>query len=98
MAKKRKDAEPPLLKGWSAIASFLAIPVTTAHRWAKGGMPVKREGRFTVADRMELQSWLGRESHMPSPAHVATDTAVLASALKESISAAKRGRKKDQRK
>src|SRR6185312_15326545 len=98
MATKPKRAESALLKGWSAIASFLAIPVTTAHCWAKGGMPVRREGRFTVADPTELQFWLGRESHMPGPAQVATDTADLASALKESISAAKRGRKKGQEK
>ncbi len=82
------------LKGWTAIARYLAIPVTTAHRWAKDGMPVKREGRSTVADQTELNAWLGRESHMPAAAHVVTGDADLASALKQSISAAQGGKRK----
>ena len=95
MPKKHKAEKATALKGWTAIASFLAIPVATAHRWAKDGMPVSREGRFTIADPEEVQAWLGRESHMPGPAHVATDSADIASALKESITAAKKkGRKK----
>jgi hypothetical protein len=91
-----KKAEPPAgkLTGWNAIAAYLAIPVTTAHRWAKDGMPVHRESRFTVADAQELSAWLGRESHMSAPAHVATSGTDIASALKESIAAAKRERKK----
>src|SRR6185312_5329131 len=75
------------LKGWKAIAEFLAIPSATAQRWARGGMPVSREGRFTVADPEELRSWLGRESEMPAPAHIATNNADLAAGLQESISA-----------
>jgi hypothetical protein len=95
MPKKAKAGEKtPPLKGWAAIASFLAIPVTTAHRWAKDGLPVRREGRFTVADPEEVQAWLGRESHMPAPAHVATDSTDITSALKQSISAAKKDRNK----
>ncbi len=75
------------LRGWKAIADFLALPVTTAQRWGKGGMPVHREGRFTVADADELRSWLGKESEMPAPAHIATNSADLAAGLRESISA-----------
>ena len=78
------------LKGWTAIASFLGIPVATAHRWASEGMPVHREGRFTVADRDAVSAWLGRESHMPKPAHVMTEDADMAAALKESIAAARK--------
>ncbi|MBZ5492045.1 MAG: hypothetical protein LAO76_14025 [Acidobacteriia bacterium] len=78
------------LKGWTAIASFLGIPVATAHRWASEGMPVRREGRFTVADRDAVRAWLGRESHMPKPAHVMTEDADMAAALKESIAAARK--------
>ena len=78
------------LKGWTAIASFLGIPVATAHRWAGEGMPVRREGRFTVADRDAVSAWLGRESHMPKPAHVMTKDADMATALKESIEAARK--------
>ena len=82
-------AEGPL-KGWTAIARYLGIPLATAHRWASEGMPVRREGRFTVADREAVSAWLGRESHMPKPAHVMTEDADMAAALKESIAAARK--------
>ena len=82
------------LKGWTAIAGFLGIPVATAHRWASEGMPVHREGRFTVAEREAVSAWLGRESHMPKPAHVMTADADMAAALKESIEAARKQKKR----
>ena len=92
--KPPKKKSPPIaestLKGWTAIARYLGIPVATAHRWASEGMPVRREGRFTVADREEVTAWLGRESHMPKPAHVMTEDADMATALKESIAAARK--------
>ena len=53
-------------------------------------MPVWREGRFTVADPEAISAWLGRESHMPKPAHVMTGKADMAAALKESIAAARK--------
>jgi hypothetical protein len=53
-------------------------------------MPVRREGRFTVADRDAVSAWLGRESHMSKPAHVMTADADMAAALKESIAAARK--------
>jgi len=81
--------EPELLKGWTAIGAFLGLAPATAQRWSKDGMPVRREGRFTTANRAELQEWLGRESHMPAPAQVVTSTSDLAAALKQSIKAAK---------
>lgn len=56
-------------------------------------MPVRREGRFTVAYPAEVQDWLGQQSHMPGPAHILTGDADIAGALKESI-AAVRGTKK----
>jgi len=92
-SSKRKEsagATEGSLKGWAAIARYLGIPVATAHRWASEGMPVRREGRFTVADRDEVSAWLGRESHMPKPAHVMTEDADMAAALKESIAAARK--------
>lgn len=49
---------------------------------------MRREGRFTAADREAVSAWLGRESHMPKPAHVMTEYADMAAALKESIAAA----------
>jgi hypothetical protein len=89
--KKKSAPEPSgLLKGWTAIARYLGIPVATAHRWASEGMPIRREGRFTVADRDEVSAWLGRESHMPKPAHLMTADADMAAALKESIAAARK--------
>jgi hypothetical protein len=88
--KKSQPAASAALKGWTAIARYLGIPVATAHRWASEGMPVHREGRFTVADRDAVSAWLGRESHMPKPAHVMTADADVAAALKESIAAARK--------
>jgi len=88
--KKSQPATQSSLKGWTAIARYLGIPPATAHRWASEGMPVGREGRFTVADREAVGAWLGRESHMPKPAHVMTKDADMAAALKESIAAARK--------
>jgi hypothetical protein len=88
--KKSPPAADCALKGWTAIARYLGIPVATAHRWASEGMPVRREGRFTVADREAVSAWLGRESHMPKPAHVMTEDSDMAAALKESIAAARK--------
>jgi len=88
--KKPLPTTEGTLKGWTAIARFLGIPVATAHRWASEGMPVRREGRFTVADRESVSAWLGRESHMPKPAHVMTEDADMAAALQESIALARK--------
>lgn len=87
--KKAAPADGPL-KGWTAIARYLGIPVATAHRWAGEGMPVRREGRFSLADREAVNAWMGRESHMPKPAYVMTEDADMAAALKESIEAARK--------
>jgi phage terminase Nu1 subunit (DNA packaging protein) len=86
---KTKEKAAGTLKGWAEIARFLGLTPASAQRWAKEGMPVKKVGRFTVADPAELQAWLGRESHMKAPAHVMTEDADIAAALKESISVAK---------
>jgi hypothetical protein len=87
--KHSKDAPQPL-KGWSAIGSYLGVGAAVAQRWAKGGMPVHKEGRFVVADAEEIRRWLGHEAHMPAPAQIMTAGADLSSALKESISAMRR--------
>ena len=87
---KKKTAPATTLKGWKAIAKFLGTSPASAQTWAKQGMPVKREGRFTVADPMEVQAWLGQQSHMPKPAHILTNDIDIAAALKDSISAVKR--------
>jgi len=86
--KLAKHTEPPrTLKGWKAIGVYLGIGAPAAQRWAKGGMPVRREGRFTVADVEQIRQWLGRESHMPAKAHIAAPGEDMAAALKESIAA-----------
>jgi fermentation-respiration switch protein FrsA (DUF1100 family) len=89
-SNKKLPATEGSLKGLTAIARYLGIPVATAHRWASEGMPVRRESRFTVADRDAVSAWLGREAHMPKPAHVMTEDADMAAALKESIEAARK--------
>ncbi len=71
------------LKGWTAIAKFMGTTPASAQTWAKQGMPVKREGRFAVADPTEVQAWLGQQSHMPKPAHILTNESDIATALKE---------------
>jgi hypothetical protein len=82
MAKISSD----LLEDWAAIAKFLGLSSATAHRWARAGMPIRREGRFTVADRAELEQWIGHESDMPKAAHLLTKLAkVDESAAKQSI-------------
>jgi hypothetical protein len=89
--KKRGRAEPPkTLKGWQAIGAYLGIGAASAQRWAKSGMPVRREGRFNVANAEEFRTWLGREAHMPAPAHVLTTGTDISAALKASISAVRR--------
>jgi hypothetical protein len=89
-SKKQSAAGEGELKGWKAIAAYLGIPPATAQRWAGQGMPVRHEGRFTVADRDAISAWLGRESHMAKPAHVMTGEADIAAALKDSIAAARK--------
>ncbi|MCI0351835.1 MAG: hypothetical protein L0Z53_20640 [Acidobacteriales bacterium] len=97
--KNAKNAKPKnakggdKLKGWKGIAGYLGISESAAHRWASNGMPVKREGRFTVAEPEELRRWLGRESHMPEAAHIMTTDTDVSAALKASISATRRSRK-----
>ena len=87
---RKRDEAPQKLKGWKAVGEYLGIGAAVAQRWAKSGMPVRREGRFTVADANEIREWLGKEAHMPAPAHVLTNGADITAALKDSISAARR--------
>lgn len=88
------ESQSGVLKGWKDIARYLGIPVTTAQRWAKTGMPTDRQGRFTVANVEDLSKWLGRESHMRAPAQIVTPGADLAVALKKSIVSARHLKKR----
>jgi hypothetical protein len=80
MAKQKEKPTPDdLLKGWTEIAKFLELPVSTAHRFAKEGMPVSRQGRNVVASREELMQWVGSNRAIVNNA---TD---LAAELKRSL-------------
>jgi hypothetical protein len=74
------------LKSWKEIATFLGQPVAIAQRWARSGMPITREGRYTVAVPDELNAWLTRESGSNQPVHIATDNADLSADLKHALS------------
>ena len=76
--KAKKESEP--LVGWQQIATFLGVPMSTAHRWAKSGMPTHREGRNVVASVEELNGWLGRE--VAEPVNIATAETDLGAELK----------------
>jgi hypothetical protein len=86
----KKKTAPTTLKGWTAIAKFMGTTPAYAQTWAKQGMPVKRDGRFTVADPTEVQAWLGQQSHMPKSGYILTNDTDIAAALKDSISIMKR--------
>ncbi len=94
MAPRKAPKTDQTLKGWKAIGEYLGVGAASAQNWAKSGMPVRREGRFVVADTVALREWLGRESHMPGPAHVLTDDADVTAALKDSISAVRRTKRR----
>jgi hypothetical protein len=84
------------LRGWPAIAQFLGMPNSTVHRWAKEGMPVRREGRNVVASPEELNRWLQRTSGEAVGVHVATPGSDLLKDLWASV-AAQRGLKNSPR-
>lgn len=77
------------LRGWAAIAQFLGMPHSTVHRWAKEGMPVRREGRKAVASREKLNQWLQRTSGEAAGVHVVTPGSDLLKDLRASIAARK---------
>lgn len=90
-AKPKAQADP--LKGWTRIAQFLGQPIAVAQRWARSGMPVKREGRFMTASPEELSRYLGREAGLDVPVHIATESMDLSADLKRALSYARAGRK-----
>jgi hypothetical protein len=82
------------LKGWAQIAQFLGQPIAVAQRWARSGMPVKREGRFMTASPEELSRYLGREAGLDVPVHIASEEMDLSADLKRALSYARAGAKK----
>jgi len=93
MAKREKQPAP--LKGWKQIAGFLGQPVATAQRWAKTGMPVRREGRYMVASPDELSRWLGREAGVGQAVRIATDNADLSTDLRRALADARYHRRRN---
>ena len=75
-----------------AIAQFLGMPQSTAHRWAKEAMPVRRLGRNVVANPEELNRWLQRSSGEPVGSHVVTPDTDLMKDLRASLEAKKQRR------
>jgi hypothetical protein len=104
-SKKTRPAAKPvaqtdLLKGWRQIAQFLGQPIAVAQRWARSGMPVKREGGFMTASPEQLSRYLGREVGLDVPVHIATENTDLSADLKRALSFArsKKGTKQPARK
>jgi hypothetical protein len=85
---RKKDAESPVgdeLRGWVQIAAFLGQPSAVAQRWSRSGMPVSRKGRYVTASKAELSRWLGRESGIDAPVHIASDPGDLTRDLKRGL-------------
>src|SRR5207245_9262204 len=93
LVTKRK-AETTRLRSWKEIAKFLGQTVATAERWAHSGMPVTREGRYTVAVPEELNAWLAGESGN-KPVHIATNNADFSADLKQALRDVKQRHKSD---
>jgi len=84
MTKKLPSNAPGnVLKGWKEIAAFLGEPASVVQRWARQGMPVRREGRFVTTTPEELNAWLGKQSG--KPVHVATESGDLTAELKRGL-------------
>ena len=83
-SKSPKASIPTTLKGWQQISAFLSQPVSVAQRWAKDGMPLKRQGRFVTATPADLNKWLGREVG-GEPVQVATADLDLSKELKRGL-------------
>lgn len=83
---------PEVLQGWKAIADFMGQPVTVVERWAKEGMPVRREGRYTTARREELSAWVVRDIGARAPVHIGDDSD-FRDELRASVTEARRRRR-----
>src|SRR5580658_4085975 len=80
------------LRGWPAIAQFLSMPYSTAHRWAKEGMPVRRQGRNVVASPEDLNQWLRQTSGDAAGVYGVTPGSDLLKGLRASVAAQKSDR------
>jgi hypothetical protein len=57
-------------------------------------MPVVRKGRYVTASKQELSRWLGRESGLQAPVHIAADSADLTADLKKGLTYLRSDQKK----
>jgi hypothetical protein len=80
------------LRGWPAIAQFLGMPNSTVHRWAKEGMPVRRESRNVIASPEELNRWLQRTSGEAAGVHLVTPGSDLLKDLRASVAVQRNSR------
>ncbi len=96
-AKTQRQPRPAppttALKGWQQISGFLSQPVSVAQRWAKDGMPLKRQGRHVTAIPKELNKWLGREVG-GEPVQVATADLDLSKELKRGLAFVRQQKKR----
>src|SRR6266436_3015873 len=83
-SEKTNQSRTVCSKGWAEIAAFLELPVSTAHRFAKEGMPVSRQGRHVVASREELMQWVGSD-RAGRPSAIVNNATDLAAELKRSL-------------
>src|SRR5947207_14453017 len=87
---KEDRSRPHELQGWQEIAEFLGLPVATAQRWEKSGMPVHRGGRYVYALPDELNRWVSTETASGARVHIASENEDLAADLKQALSEARR--------
>jgi hypothetical protein len=65
------------------------MPDSTAQRWAKEGMPVRREGRSVIASPEELNQWLQHTSGEAVGVHVVNPGSDVLKDLRASVAAQK---------
>lgn len=88
--KKKAKTVSDELKSWKAISEYLHKPITTVKRWAREGMPVKRESRFVTASKAELAIWLGEGDEVRGSVHVARSGEDLAADLRNGLAAVRK--------
>jgi hypothetical protein len=54
--RQTSKTEPETLKGWRQISAFLGEPPSVIQRWAREGMPVRKEGRYVETTPEELNA------------------------------------------
>ena len=87
---KRAQNHSGELTSWKQIAEYLHKSVNTVQRWAREGMPVRREGRYVVASPEALAQWLGRGEWTVTPVHVEPPNEDLTTELKKSVATARK--------